>query len=363
MWKSIVKYTIGKESNASDSLITTNQATGTGTLKETIHQYLDTFDDTNVGRDEAKIEERQQGYQTLVKSYYNLVTDFYEYGWGASFHFSPKYVAESFREGTARHEYYLASRLGLTKGKKVLDCGCGIGGPMRQIAKFSGCNVTGITINEYQVQRSNQLIAKMGLQDQCRTLQGDFMQLDASLHGEKFDCAYGIEATCHAPNKQQCFEEIYHALKPGGLVAVYEWAMTPLYDQDNAYHNKVKHEIEKGDGLPNLPRQESIVQDFERAGFTVLDAYDLAAEYETKVDAIPWYATLQGGWNPDQFKHSKLGRFVTHVLVTVLEFLRIAPKGTATTHLMLCDAAEHLAIGGEMKIFTPMFFVLAQKPL
>ncbi len=42
-------------------------------------------------------------------------------------------------------------RLGLNKGSKVLDCGCGIGGPYRNIAEFTGWNITGITLNDYQV--------------------------------------------------------------------------------------------------------------------------------------------------------------------------------------------------------------------
>ena len=50
-----------------------------------------------------------------------------------------------------RHEYYLAGRLGVKRGDKVLDCGCGIGGPYRNIARFTGADITGITINEYQV--------------------------------------------------------------------------------------------------------------------------------------------------------------------------------------------------------------------
>lgn len=36
-------------------------------------------------------------------------------------------------------------------GSKVLDCGCGVGGPMRNIAVFGDCEVQGITINQYQV--------------------------------------------------------------------------------------------------------------------------------------------------------------------------------------------------------------------
>lgn len=44
-------------------------------------------------------------------SFYNLVTDFYEYGWGQSFHFAPRQKDETFRESIRRAEYVLASRI------------------------------------------------------------------------------------------------------------------------------------------------------------------------------------------------------------------------------------------------------------
>ncbi|CAN0539371.1 unnamed protein product, partial [Scytosiphon promiscuus] len=44
-------------------------------------------------------------------SFYNLVTDFYEYGWGQSFHFAPRQKNETFRESIRRAEYVLASRI------------------------------------------------------------------------------------------------------------------------------------------------------------------------------------------------------------------------------------------------------------
>ncbi|CAN0549968.1 unnamed protein product, partial [Ectocarpus sp. 8 AP-2014] len=84
-------------------------------------------------------------------SFYNLVTDFYEYGWGQSFHFAPRRKNESFRESIRRAEYVLASRIEVRPGSKVLDVGCGVGGPMRNIAVFGDCAVQGITINQYQV--------------------------------------------------------------------------------------------------------------------------------------------------------------------------------------------------------------------
>ena len=56
----------------------------------------------------------------VVNSYYDLATDFYEYGWGQSFHFATSYKGEGFYQAIARHEHFLALRLGLKKDDLVL---------------------------------------------------------------------------------------------------------------------------------------------------------------------------------------------------------------------------------------------------
>jgi len=62
----------------------------------------------------------------------DLATLFYEWGWGQSFHFANQLRDENFKQSIRRHEYYLASRLdNLQTGASLLDCGCGVGGPMR----------------------------------------------------------------------------------------------------------------------------------------------------------------------------------------------------------------------------------------
>jgi cyclopropane fatty-acyl-phospholipid synthase-like methyltransferase len=83
-----------------------------------------------------------------MNQYYDLATEFYEYGWGQSFHFATKYKGESFEASIARHEYWLASRIGIKKGDTVLDVGCGVGGPLRNIARFTGAKVIGLNNNE-----------------------------------------------------------------------------------------------------------------------------------------------------------------------------------------------------------------------
>eukprot|EP00952_Eustigmatos_sp_NYUAD-ZCMA_P013751 54271-Eustigmatos_ZCMA.PRE.1 len=54
-------------------------------------------------------------------------------------------------ESIKRTEYHLCSRLGMKPGMRALDVGCGVGGPMRNMAIFSGSHIDGISINQYQV--------------------------------------------------------------------------------------------------------------------------------------------------------------------------------------------------------------------
>jgi len=76
----------------------------------------------------SSVDERNSEYKSLVNSYYDLATLFYEWGWGQSFHFANRFPNETFAESIRRHEYYLASKLGLSSDPtklKVLDVGCG----------------------------------------------------------------------------------------------------------------------------------------------------------------------------------------------------------------------------------------------
>ena len=76
--------------------------------------------------------------------------------------------------------------MGLREGMKVLDVGCGVGGPAREIAKFAGVNITGLNNNDYQVDRATRYAAKEGLSNQLSFTKGDFMV------GLPFVCFWGF---------------------------------------------------------------------------------------------------------------------------------------------------------------------------
>jgi cyclopropane fatty-acyl-phospholipid synthase-like methyltransferase len=104
--------------------------------------------------DPTAVDKRKDQYQNLVINYYSVSTDFFEYGWGQSFHFANRYHGETLAESIQRHESYLALKSQMKPGDRVLDLGCGVGGPLRRIAHLSGAHVTGITISQYQIHRA-----------------------------------------------------------------------------------------------------------------------------------------------------------------------------------------------------------------
>lgn len=108
-------------------------------------------------------------------SYYDLATDLYEEGWAQSFHLCRFGVGETLLQALARHEHYLAHRIQIDESMTVLDVGCGVGKPAREIATFTGCNVVGLNNNAYQVERATAHAAREGLSDKVSFVKGDFM--------------------------------------------------------------------------------------------------------------------------------------------------------------------------------------------
>ncbi|CAM9227169.1 unnamed protein product, partial [Ectocarpus fasciculatus] len=310
---------------------------------------------------ESSVEEREGSYAKLVNAYYELATLFYEWGWGSSFHFASRWSNESFQDSIKRHEYYLGGRLGVSRGAKVLDCGCGIGGPYRNIAQFTGADITGITINEYQVKRGNEVNKKMGVDKQCRSIQGDFMKLP--FEDNSFDGVYAIEATCHAPQREGVYSEIYRVLKPGCVFACYEWCLTDKYDASNDKHRLIKKQIEEGDGLPDMITPPEVDSALKASGFEILETRDAALD--PNPGGIPWYQPLTPSWNvfTQRFQFNWLGMRLTKAALYVMEMFYLAPAGTNKVQGMLQQGGMGCAQGGLTGTFTPMYLAVCRKPL
>lgn len=326
-------------------------------VKQTIDEYYKLFDESKGG----SVEVRKENYQHMVNDFYNMVTDIYEMGWGESFHFAPRHKWESLTESIHRHEMLLAHRMNLQKGQVFLDLGCGVGGPGRTVARFSQAKIIGLNNNEYQLKRCKDLTTKQGLSHLCSYMKADWMNIP--IENNSFDGAFHFEALEHSPDRVAACKEIMRTIKPGGYFAGYDWIITDKCDLNNAAHVRCKKAIEVGNGLPDLEKPSVVLQSLRDAGFEVLDSYDYGQLIDPKTE-LGWWESLVGGFTSiEAMTHSYPFFLLTNKVLSALETIKLAPKGTTDVHSMLVKVSADLVEGGRTGIFSPTFFYLCRKPL
>lgn len=188
-----------------------------------------------------------------------------------------------------------------------------------------------------------------------------------SFPDQSFDAVYAIEATVHASSLKGVYSEIFRVLKPGGVFGVYEWLMTDKYDNDNAQHREIRVGIEQGNGISNMEKISVALAAIKAAGFQLERSEDLAA----RDDDIPWYWPLAGdlkylGSYSDLVTVARMTpavRSVIHHALGALEGIRLLPNGTRKTADSLARAADALVAGAREGLFTPMYLMVARKPL
>jgi len=317
-------------------------------VKSVVDQYT--------GIHDAGVERRKEHYRSFVEHYYDLTTDFYEFGWGQSFHFAPRRRGESFKASLLRHQRFLADRLALKPGMRVLDAGCGVGGPMGALARDTGASFVGLNNNAYQLERAK--VHTRDVQSLCGFIHGDYMQIPEG--DESYDAVIAIESMPHAPDKTAAFREVFRVLRPGGCFGGYDWCLTEDFDPQDTAHLRIKRDIMRGNGLPDIARMSDVRMSLHMAGFGLLDTRDLAPSSDPET---PWYRALQGrDLSLRGIPRIPVGRALLNLALMAGEKLRVVPAGTRAVSTLLMRAADALVEGGEIGIFTPLFYFLARKP-
>ena len=127
----------------------------------------------------------------------------------------------SHAESLNRLNAVLAQRIGIGRGQRVLDAGCGVGGSAVWLARSFDVEVVGITPVASQVQRAQQFARLSGVADRVRFLHGDYTQ--TSFADESFDAVWAIESVCHARDKRTFFQESRRLLRDGGRLGIVEY--------------------------------------------------------------------------------------------------------------------------------------------
>jgi ubiquinone/menaquinone biosynthesis C-methylase UbiE len=125
-------------------------------------------------------------------------------------------IAESMRESGEA----LVKSLGITKGLKVLDLGCGDGTTAIPEAK-AGAEVLGVDIARNLVEAGNRRAKEQGLTN-CRFQEGDASNLQ-DLKDHTFDLVVSIFGAMFAPRPFDVAKEMVRVTRPGGRIVMGNW--------------------------------------------------------------------------------------------------------------------------------------------
>ena len=125
-------------------------------------------------------------------------------------------IAESMRDSGEQ----LVEKLGITKGLKVLDLGCGDGTTALPAAK-RGAEVLGIDIAQNLVEAGNKRAKEQGLTN-CRFQEGDATNLH-DLKDDTFDVVVSIFGAMFAPKPFDVAKEMVRVARPGGRIIMGNW--------------------------------------------------------------------------------------------------------------------------------------------
>jgi ubiquinone/menaquinone biosynthesis C-methylase UbiE len=114
----------------------------------------------------------------------------------------------------------LATAAGLDASTRVLDLGCGVGGPARYLAATFGCRVTGVDLSPSFVDAATYLTGRCGLTDRVMFQAGDAVHLpfgDAA-----FDTVFLQHVAMNIEDRAALYAEVHRILTSGSRFVRFE---------------------------------------------------------------------------------------------------------------------------------------------
>ena len=120
--------------------------------------------------------------------------------------------------GGAASVLRLGYEAGVSPRSRVLDLGCGLGGPARLLAHTFGCRVEGIDVSATRIRDARKLTRLVSLSRLVSFRRGDMMRVTVPVN--RYDVVWGQSAWIHIADKRSLIARWSVALKTGGCMAL-----------------------------------------------------------------------------------------------------------------------------------------------
>jgi cyclopropane-fatty-acyl-phospholipid synthase len=227
---------------------------------------------------------RQAGSRgAAVSRHYDLGNDLYEAMLDPLLNYSCGY----WREATNLDDAQIAKldlvcrKLGLAKGMRLLDIGCGWGGLARFAAERYGVSVVGVTISARQLELAR---------ERCRGLPVELRLQDyRTLRNERFDAVASIGMFEHVGHKNYplYFDVVRRVLADDGLFLLHTIGGS---ETETSFDPWTERNIFPNTMLPSARQITAAVE----GRFVVEDWHNFGADYDRTLMA--WYARFEEAW-------------------------------------------------------------------
>lgn len=178
----------------------------------------------------------------------------------------------------------ICRKLGLQRGMRLLDIGCGWGGLMRFAAEHYGVVCTGLTNSREQALWGEDKAKGLSV----RFVLGDWRCLETEL-GERFERIASVgmfEHVGHA-NYRRFFETAHALLEPGGLFLLHTIGKN---HRGRSIDPWIERNIFPNGELPSLSEVAEVCEGL----FVIEDAHNFGADYDRTLMA--WHRRFEDAW-------------------------------------------------------------------
>lgn len=121
-----------------------------------------------------------------------------------------------------------------TRGKRILDIGCGVGGPAFEMARTFDAEVVGIDLEAPLIKRAREDAERHGLSDRCTFQTVEIGPLPFA--DQSFDIVVTAGAITQTEDKETIMKDCFRVLCPGGHISCYDWLKSPGDFSDDMHY-------------------------------------------------------------------------------------------------------------------------------